>query len=80
MHQGLIASKSFINKGKKSVDLLIEYLLPSPDKSLQPQTGEPKPRVWLCKNPIEKHLTIKINKRALADNIAIKEDIEKDMA
>ena len=59
-HQVLIANKSVVNKSKKNIDLLIEYLLLLPKKSLQPQTGKPKLRTRLCKNVLEKYPATKL--------------------
>lgn len=42
-HQVLIGSETFVNEGKRVADLLVEYLLLTPEKSLWPQTDKPKP-------------------------------------
>lgn len=79
MHQILIASKPIINKGKKNIDSLIKHLLLLPKKLLQSQIGKPKPLSQTYKNLIKKYFTVKTNKKALANNIAIKEDIKKSV-
>lgn len=50
---------------------------------MQPQIDEPKPRSWLCKNILEKHLVVKpiedgkTSKRTCVKDISVK-DYDKD--
>lgn len=53
-HQVLIKSKLIVNKSKKGTNLLVEYPLPLIEKPIRLQTTESKPRVWPCKNTLER--------------------------
>ena len=77
-HQVLIASKSIVNKSKKSADLLVKHPLPPSDKPLQLQIGKPKPRGRPRKNPVEKRSTAKISKRGHIEDILSEEDVEEE--
>ena len=62
IHLVWIVSKRIVNKGNSDRDLLVKYPLALPKKPLQPQTSKPKPRVWSCKNALEKRTIAKLVK------------------
>lgn len=77
--------KPVVNESKRSANLLVEYFLLLPEKSLQPQIGESKPRGWPQKNALEKRpaakqLLIKgskLGKKAYTEDVTSNNNVEE---